>query len=112
MAVYSDVVAISALQWRDQLNDLNKRMGDLRDNPGAVGAWVRLYGSEQELGNITGKSASVQVAPIIRSAIGRLAAPSPTPTDHPITTSVMRTTNSTRLPFTGRGSLTTACSSI
>lgn len=61
MAVYSDVVAISALQWRDQLNDLNKRMGDLRDNPGAVGAWVRLYGSEQELGNITGKSASVQV---------------------------------------------------
>lgn len=61
MAVYSDVVAISALQWRDQLNDLNKRLGDLRDNPGAVGAWVRLYGSEQELGNITGKSASVQV---------------------------------------------------
>ena len=61
MAVYSDVVAISALQWRDQLNDLNKRMGDLRDNPGAVGAWVRLYGSEQELGNITRKSASVQV---------------------------------------------------
>lgn len=36
-------------------------MGDLRDNPGAVGAWVRLYGSGQELGNITGKSASVQV---------------------------------------------------
>lgn len=61
MAVYSDVVALSALQWRDQLNDLNKRMGDLRDNPGAVGAWVRLYGSGQELGNITGKSASVQV---------------------------------------------------
>ena len=61
MAVYSDVVALSALQWRDQLNDLNKRMGDLRDNPGALGAWVRLYGSEQELGSITGKSASVQV---------------------------------------------------
>lgn len=61
MAVYSDVVALSALQWRDQLNDLNKRMGDLRDNPGAIGAWVRLYGSEQELGNINAKNTTVQV---------------------------------------------------
>ena len=60
---YSSVSTLAAIQWRNELNDLNKRMGDLRDNPGAIGAWARLYGSEQEYGaqNVTNKSASVQV---------------------------------------------------
>lgn len=45
------------------MNDLAKRMGELRDNPGAIGAWVRLYGSEMEYGrqNVTAKNTSVQV---------------------------------------------------
>lgn len=60
---YSSVSSLAAIEWRSELNDLNKRMGDLRDNPGAIGAWARLYGSEQEYGaqNITNKSASFQV---------------------------------------------------
>lgn len=61
MAGFSDIAALSALTWRDQLNDLNKRMGDLRDQPNAVGGWARIYGAELEYGQLTNKSASIQV---------------------------------------------------
>ena len=61
MSNYEALGSLSALQWRHEMNDLNKRMGDLRDNPGAVGSWARVYGSEQEYGNVTGKNVSVQV---------------------------------------------------
>ena len=45
------------------MNDLTKRMGELRDSPAGIGAWARLYGSEQEYGkkNVTLRSTSVQV---------------------------------------------------
>lgn len=60
---FASVSTLSALQWRHEMNDLAKRMGELRDNPGATGAWVRLYGSEMEYGrqNVTAKNTSVQV---------------------------------------------------
>lgn len=60
---FASVSTLSALQWRHEMNDLAKRMGELRDNPGAIGAWVRLYGSEMEYGrqNVTAKNTSVQV---------------------------------------------------
>ena len=61
MAGFADVAALSALSWRDQLNDLTKRMGEIRDQPGALGAWARLYGAELEYGQLTNKSASVKV---------------------------------------------------
>ena len=60
---FASVSTLSAVQWRHEMNDLTKRMGELRDNPGAVGAWVRLYGSEMEYGNqnVTAKNTSVQI---------------------------------------------------
>ena len=60
MAGYSDVASLSALTWRNQINDVSKRMGDLRDQPGSTGAWVRVYGSSQEFGALSNKSTSVQ----------------------------------------------------
>lgn len=59
----SDGLAVTQLQWRHEMNNLTKRMGELRDSPDGIGAWTRVYGSEQEYGK-TGvdlKSASVQV---------------------------------------------------
>lgn len=57
------VTVLSALQWRHETNDLIKRMGELRDSPEGVGAWVRLYGSEQayDKRDVTLESTSVQV---------------------------------------------------
>lgn len=55
--------ATSLLQWRHEMNDLTKRMGELRTSPEGIGAWARLYGSEQEYGahSLETKNASVQV---------------------------------------------------
>ena len=47
---------LSALQWRHDMNDLMKRMGELRTSPEGIGGWARVYGSEQ-----AHKNASVQV---------------------------------------------------
>lgn len=60
---YNTISSMATLAWRHDMNDLNKRMGELRDSPEGVGSWVRFYGSEQEYGrqNITSKSTSVQV---------------------------------------------------
>lgn len=63
VASLSDGQSISTMQWRHEMNDLTKRMGELRDSPAGIGAWARLYGSEQEYGkkNVTLRSTSVQV---------------------------------------------------
>lgn len=60
---YSSIAALSAVQWRHENDTLLKRMGELRDSDGTVGAWARIYGSEQEYGaqSITAKNTTVQV---------------------------------------------------
>ena len=60
---YGSVSALGIMQWRHEMNDLSKRMGELRDSPEGVGAWARIYGSEQEYGaqDVTSKNTSVQV---------------------------------------------------
>ena len=60
---YQTLTAMNYLSWRHDMNDLTKRMGELRDAPEGVGAWARIYGSEQEYGaqNLTTKSTSIQV---------------------------------------------------
>lgn len=57
------VTALSALTLRHEMNSLSKRMGELRDAPAGVGAWVRSYGSEMEYGaqNVKAKNNSIQV---------------------------------------------------
>lgn len=63
LTAYGSVAALGVLQWRHDMNDLTKRMGELRTSPEGVGAWARLYGSEQEYGGqgITSKNTSIQV---------------------------------------------------
>ena len=60
---YSSIAALSAVQWRHENDTLLKRMGELRDAQGTVGAWARIYGSEQEYGaqSVTAKNTTVQV---------------------------------------------------
>ncbi len=60
---YSSIAALSAVQWRHENDTLLKRMGELRDSEGNVGAWARLYGSEQEYGaqSVTAKNTTIQV---------------------------------------------------
>lgn len=60
---YSSIAALSAVQWRHENDTLLKRMGELRDAQGTVGAWARIYGSEQEYGaqSVMAKNTTVQV---------------------------------------------------
>lgn len=60
---YSSIAALSAVQWRHENDTLLKRMGELRDADGTVGAWARIYGSEQEYGaqSVNAKNTTVQV---------------------------------------------------
>ena len=63
LTAFGSVAALSAFQWRHDMNDLTKRMGELRTSPEGVGSWVRLYGSEQEYGsqNLEARNTSIQV---------------------------------------------------
>ena len=63
LAAFNSVSAMATMAWRHDMNDLTKRMGELRDSPEGIGSWVRFYGSEQEYGrqNMTSKSTSVQL---------------------------------------------------
>lgn len=63
LTAFGSVTALSALTLRHEMNSLSKRMGELRDAPTGVGAWVRAYGSEMEYGdqNLTSKNNSIQV---------------------------------------------------
>ena len=60
---FGSVSALSALQWRHEMNSLNKRMGELRQSPAGIGTWARLYGSEMEYGaqSVTSKNTTLQV---------------------------------------------------
>ncbi len=60
---YSSIASLAAINWRHEMNDLTKRMGELRDSTGKVGAWARAYGSELEYGgqSVTSKNTSIQV---------------------------------------------------
>lgn len=63
LTAFNSVSAMATMAWRHDMNDLTKRMGELRDSPEGIGSWVRFYGSEQEYGrqNVTSKSTSVQL---------------------------------------------------
>lgn len=60
---FKSVNVIGLMQWRHEMNDLTKRMGELRDSPEGIGSWARVYGSEYEHGsqNVEAKNTSIQV---------------------------------------------------
>ena len=48
---YSAVNAMSLVQWRNEINHLTKRLGDIRAAEGSIGAWARVYGGESQWGS-------------------------------------------------------------
>lgn len=49
---FKGVSAASLVQWRNQINHLTKRLGDVRAQSGEVGAWARVYGGEYKWGDV------------------------------------------------------------
>ena len=49
-AAVSDLASISLMTWRQENNDMNKRLGELRDSKGEHGAWVRMARGESKYG--------------------------------------------------------------
>lgn len=60
---YSALDVLTGLIWRHDMNDLTKRMGELRMSPAGIGTWARVYGSEYEYGvqNVTSDMNTIQV---------------------------------------------------
>ena len=42
---------MSLVQWRNEINHLTKRLGDIRAAEGSIGAWARVYGGESQWGS-------------------------------------------------------------
>ena len=40
--------ALNVLTWRLEMNDMNKRLGELRDNKGQTGLWARVNGGKMK----------------------------------------------------------------
>ena len=51
MEALKGVTASTLVQWRNQINHLTKRLGDVRHQAGDIGAWARVYGGEYEWGD-------------------------------------------------------------
>lgn len=51
LADYSTLNAMSLVQWRNEINHLTKRLGDIRAAEGSIGAWARVYGGESQWGS-------------------------------------------------------------
>jgi len=49
-AAVSDLASISLMTWRQENNDMNKRLGELRDSKGEYGAWARMARGESKYG--------------------------------------------------------------
>lgn len=43
---FKGVNAAALVQWRNQINHLTKRLGNIRQQSGDIGAWARVYGGE------------------------------------------------------------------
>ena len=56
-----DIGAVQMLAWRSQINDVSKRLGDLRTYEGNAGAWARVYGSKSEYEDLDFKQTTVQI---------------------------------------------------
>lgn len=59
----NDIASNQMLAWRAQINDVSKRMGDLRTYDTESGGWVRMFGSRSKYGdrNMDNKSTTIQV---------------------------------------------------
>ncbi len=62
---FKGVNAAALVQWRDQVNHITKRLGDVRMQPSGIGAWARVYGGESKWGSsansVEQKSTTIQI---------------------------------------------------
>ena len=52
LEAFRGVNASALVQWRNQINHLTKRLGDVRHQSGDIGAWARVYGGEYKWGDV------------------------------------------------------------
>ena len=57
----SNASAIGLMTWRNEMNDMNKRMGELRGNEAEHGVWVRMINGELEYEGLETDSKSYQL---------------------------------------------------
>ncbi len=63
--------AMTLIAWRSENNHLTQRLGDIRDNAGAVGGWARVYGYDSkhsDVASIKYKSNAIQAGADFRFA--------------------------------------------
>lgn len=61
---YGNYTAMTLIAWRNEVNHISQRLGDVRDSSKTVGAWARVYGydsSYSENVSISLKANSIQV---------------------------------------------------
>ena len=61
---YGNYTAMTLLQWRNEVNHISQRLGDVRDSSKTVGAWARVYGYDSSYSDnvsIGLKANSIQV---------------------------------------------------
>lgn len=59
----SSIIENQTIEFRSQINDVNKRMGDLRTDGGTAGAWARIYGGKNKYkaDGVTNRYRTVQI---------------------------------------------------
>ncbi|WP_302254988.1 autotransporter outer membrane beta-barrel domain-containing protein [Sutterella wadsworthensis] len=67
---YNTINSLAVFSWRHELNNLQKRMGELRDLNGNIGAWARVFGSEQKYGDAgqVNKNTTIQIGADVKVA--------------------------------------------
>lgn len=78
----SKLGALSLMTWRQENNDMNKRLGEIRDSQGEQGIWARMSRGEAKYGaaGVKNQYNYYQLAMTTRSRMtGSWAAPSPIP---------------------------------
>ncbi len=61
LEMIGQTTGVTMMQWRADADDMAQRMGELRNNDGAVGLWARTYGGKAEAGHISNKYNGIQV---------------------------------------------------
>lgn len=61
LADFTDITSMSRVEWRNELNHLTLRLGDLRQGHLTSGAWARVYGQKSQWATVDMTSTAVQV---------------------------------------------------
>lgn len=70
LTAFQGITASSLVQWRNQINHITKRLGDVRSQPEGIGAWARVYGGQYEWGS--GNTVEMTSTTVQAGADGRL----------------------------------------